>query len=164
MGFRGALFTSRDTCTLPFLWAGPFTSTERSSLQGMSGSKLLGGLAGCTDERETHQNAPPPPPPTVHTSGPSPQPTSPAALRPSRQMRPPPSFSWPRGAWYRGHLIFSPLSSSYSSPHPPQALCWRGCQVSGEPRQGSPQPPSQQLLPFQASLLSPVGIIALLSV
>lgn len=55
------MFTSRDTCTLPFLWAGPFTSTERSSLQGMSGSKLLGGLAGCTDERETHQNAPPPP-------------------------------------------------------------------------------------------------------
>lgn len=62
MGFRGALFTSRDTCTLPFLWAGPFTSTERGSLQGMSGSKLLGGLAGCTDERETHQNAHPPSP------------------------------------------------------------------------------------------------------
>ena len=112
VGFQGALFTSRDTRMLPFIWAGPFTSTERDSLQGMSGSKLLGGLAGCTDERETHQNALPPYlplPSTVRTSGPSPHP--PSFLCPSEAQQAP-------GAWYRGHLIFSSLTSSSSLPAP----------------------------------------------
>lgn len=30
----GALFTHRDTHTLPFIWAGPLTSTEKGFFQG----------------------------------------------------------------------------------------------------------------------------------
>lgn len=64
-GLSGALFTSRDTHTLLFIWAGPLTSTAKGFFQGMSGSKLLGGLAGSTDERETRQKAPPLPLPSA---------------------------------------------------------------------------------------------------
>lgn len=34
-----------DTHALPFLWAGPLTSTEKGFFLGMSGGKLLGSLA-----------------------------------------------------------------------------------------------------------------------
>lgn len=39
-GVRGG-----DTHTLPFIWAGPLTSTEKSFFLGMSGGKLPGRLA-----------------------------------------------------------------------------------------------------------------------
>lgn len=106
-GLSGALFTSRDTHTLLFIWAGPLTSTAKGFFQGMSGSKLLGGLAGSTDERETRQKAPPFPSPPLGDLNPLPPPSF---LSP---QRPPIPCLW---AWHRGNLIPRTLSSSSPSP------------------------------------------------
>lgn len=134
-GLSGALFTSRDTYTLPFIWAGPLTSTEKGLFffQGMSGSKLLDALSGRTDEKETRQNAPPTPPHSPSSLL--------ANLRPQSPHHPPPSFLCPqadkappapcRWAWHRGNSIFRLPPPSSPSPHSPNPHTLAGARFQG---------------------------------
>lgn len=134
-GLSGALFTSRGTYTLPFIWARPLTSTEKGFFffQGMSGSKLLDALSGHADERETRQNAPPPPPHSPSSLL--------ANLRPQSPHHPPPSFLCPQADKARlptplpvglaqGQLNLQAPTPFLPLPQPPYS---GGCQVSGEP-------------------------------
>lgn len=127
-GLSGALFTSRGTYTLPFIWARPLTSTEKGFFffQGMSGSKLLDALSGHADERETRQNAPPPPAPfpLLSTGQPqapvSPPPPSQLPLPPGRQGTPPYPLAGGPGTGATQSSGSHPLP-----PTPPTPILWR---------------------------------------
>lgn len=134
----GALFTHRDTHTLPFIWAGPLTSTEKGFFQGMSGSKLLGGLAGCTDERETRQNASPRPPHSPHGAGlrpvnlrPQPLPSFLCPQRPTGQTRPSPLVGWPGTGQLDPRPPPHPASHLLPLPPPPLSPSAGGARFQG---------------------------------
>lgn len=59
-GLSGAFFTRRDTHTLPFIWAGPLTSTEKGFFQACLAANCWVDWRAA-QMKETRQNAAPSP-------------------------------------------------------------------------------------------------------
>lgn len=127
-GLSGALFTHRDTHTLPFIWAGPLTSTEKGFFQGCLAANCWVDWRAAQMKEKPARTFPPSPslPLSPFRALGRPQASAPlpsflCPQRPIGQMQPPPL---PVGL-ARGQL----------DPRPPNHLLLllpaSGCQVSG---------------------------------
>lgn len=130
-GFSGAFFTRRDTHTLPFIWAGPLTSTEKGFFQAcLAANCWVDWRAAQMKERPARMLPPLP----AQGAGPCP-----VDLRP----QPPPSFLCPQRPEGQTQpptpLAGGPGTDNWiPGPHPTSHLLLlllpdSGCQVSGRP-------------------------------
>lgn len=78
-GLSGALFTHRDTHTLPFIWAGPLTSTEKGFFQGCLAANCWVDWRAAQMKEKPARTFPPSPLP-LQGAGPTSGPSPPAQL------------------------------------------------------------------------------------
>lgn len=125
--FSGALFTHRDTHTLPFIWAGPLTSTEKGFFQGCLAANCWVDWRAAQMKEKPARTLPP-----LSVFSPLRALSRPQAPAPPAQLPLPPEAPWADTA---PTLAGGPGMGATRSqaPHHLLLLPASGCQVSGRP-------------------------------